>query len=107
MFRERNDKCGVDVLSSSCIACLAHLAILCEVAGRTGPVPQLEMYNHCDSALQRLGALTYELHFDEYTHLDLLLGVRLSSCCFLIAMTQMGDLHRILGGNLYRSSMFA
>jgi len=71
------------VLSSNCIACLAHLAILCEVAGRTG-LPQLEMYNLCDLALQRLGTLTSELHFDEYTYLDLLLGVRLSSCCFLI-----------------------
>ena len=95
------------MLGSNCIACLAHLAILCEeVAGRTG-LPQLETYNLCDSTLQRLGTLTSELHFDEYTHLDLLLGVRLSSCCFLIAMTQMGDLHRILGGSLYQSLMFA
>ena len=34
-----------------------------------------EMYNLCDSALQRLGKLTLDLHFEEYTYLDLLLGV--------------------------------
>ena len=89
------------MLGSSCVACLAHLAVVYEVVGRTGPVPQPEMYNLCDSALQRLGMLTSELHFDEYTYLDLLLGVRPSLRCFLMGMTQMGDLHRILGENRY------
>ena len=82
VFRERGDKCGAEVLGSSCIACLAHLAILYEVVGRTDPVARPEMYNLCDSALQRLGTLTSELRFDEYTYLDLLLGVRPSSRCF-------------------------
>ncbi|KAF9643913.1 hypothetical protein BDM02DRAFT_3132089 [Thelephora ganbajun] len=73
-FREHDDKIGVDVIGSSCITCLAHLAILYEVISRVDPVAKVEMDNRCDSALQRLGTLTSELHFDEYTYLDLLLG---------------------------------
>ena len=75
-FRECGDKSGADVIGSSCIACLAHLVVLYEVVCRTDPAA-VEMYNLCDSALQRLGILTSELCFDEYTYLDLLLGVRL------------------------------
>ena len=95
------------MLGSSCIACLAHLAILYEIVGRTGPIAQPEMYNLCDSALQKLGTLTSELRFDEYTYLDLLLGVRLSLRCFQTVMTQMGDSHSIPGEDLYQSLMSA
>ena len=81
--------------------------MLYEVVGQTGPVARPEMYNLCDSALQRLGTLTSELRFDEYTYLDLLLGVRPSSRCFPMLMTQTEDLHRILGENPYQSLMSA
>ena len=74
-FREYGGTSAADVISSSCIACLAHLAILYEVVCRTGPVTG-EMYDLCDSALQRLGMLTSELYLEEYTYLDLLLAVR-------------------------------
>lgn len=77
-FREHGGTSAADVISSSCIACLAHLAILYEVISRTDPVAG-EMYTFCDSALRRLGMLTSELCLEEYTHFDLLLGVRLSS----------------------------
>ena len=107
IFRERNDKCGAEVLGSSCIACLTHLAMLYEVIGQTGPVARHEMYNLYDSALQRLGTLTYELRFDKYTYLDLLLGVRPSSRRFPMVMTQTEDLHRILGENPYQYLMSA
>jgi len=73
-FRGYGDKSGADVISSSCITCLAHLAILYEAVCRTDPVAE-EMYSLCDLALQRLGVLTSELQLDEYTYLDLLLGV--------------------------------
>jgi len=75
-FNWNGSKSGVDVISSSYIACLAHLAILSEAVGRADSVAKIEMDGLCDSALQRLGKLTCEHHFDEYTHLDLLLGVR-------------------------------
>ena len=74
-FREYRGTSAADVISSSCIACLAYLAILCEVVCRTTPVAG-EMYDLCDSALRRLGMLTSELYLEEYTYLDLLLGVR-------------------------------
>ena len=76
MFNKHGDKSGADVIGISCITCLAYLAILYEAVGRTEPVVAVEMYKLCDSALQNLGALTYELRLDEYTHLDLLLKVR-------------------------------
>jgi len=90
-FNEHGNKAGADAIGISCIACLAYLAILYEIVGRTEPVAAVEMYKLCDLALQRLGTLTSELRLDEYTYLDLLLGVRSSSRCLLVLMTQMGD----------------
>ena len=84
-FRELGDESGADLIGSSCIACLAHLAILCEVICRLDPAAE-EMYNLCDSALLRLGTLSSELQSNEYTYLDLLLGVRPSLCCLQKAM---------------------
>ena len=81
-FRDHGDKIGVEVIGNNCIACLAHLAVLYEVVGRSDPVAEAEMYNPRDLTLQRLGTLTFKLHFDEYRHHDLLLGVRLSLFCF-------------------------
>jgi len=77
-FRENGDESGVDIISSSCIACLAHLAVLYEVVARMDPFAEVKMYNLCDSALRRLGMRQSNPRFDEYTYLDLLLGVRLS-----------------------------
>jgi len=96
-FREY-DKAGADLIGSSCIACLAHLAVLYEVIGRMYPDAR-EMCDLCDSALRRLGNLTSDLHFDEYTYLDLPLGVRPFFCRFLTLMAQTGDWDRMLGGN--------
>ena len=105
-FRDNDDKNRADVISSSCIACLVHLAILCEVICRADPATG-EMYALCDSALQRLGMLTSELYLDEYTYLDLLLGVRPFLRCFLTKVAQVGGWNRNLGGNRYQSSMSA
>ena len=75
-FRLHGDKSGADVVSDSCIACLAHLAVLYEIISRNDPSAKVD--GLCDSALRRFGTLTSELHLDEYTYLDLLLGVRLT-----------------------------
>jgi hypothetical protein len=83
-FRELGDKEGADVISSCCIACLANLAIIYEIICRIDPFSGSKSYILCDSALQRLGMLTSELRLDEYSHLDLLLGVRPSLSCFLV-----------------------
>ena len=103
-FHKRGNTIGADVVGSSCIACLAHLAILYEVVCRTDPAPRSEMYKPCDSALQSLGELTSELCFDEYSYLDLLLGVRPSLSYFATVMIQTGNRDRSLGRNRCRSS---
>ena len=86
-FREYGGTSAADMITSSCIACLAHLAILYEVACRTDPAAR-EMYDVCDSALRKLGVLTSELYLEEYTHFDLLLGVRPSPHRFPMAVAQ-------------------
>lgn len=103
-FHEHGDTSGVDVTGSSCITCLAHLAVLYEAFCRTDPVA-METYNRCDSALQRLGTLTYELELDEYTYFDLLLGVRSSFLCFSRMTAQVRGWDRTHGRNRSRSLM--
>ena len=93
------------MIGGSCIACLAHLAILYEAVCRTDPTAAPEMYDLWDSALQSLGEVTSKLRVDEYSYLDLLLGVRPSSFRFTMAMAQTGDLDRTLGRNRCRPSM--
>jgi hypothetical protein len=79
-FRKHGDKNGAYILSSSCIASLSHLAVLYEVTGQTDPAAKAQMDHSCDLSLQRLGELTSELQPDEYSYLDLLLGVCLTLC---------------------------
>jgi hypothetical protein len=50
-----------------------------------------------DSALQRLGTLSSELQCDEYTHLDLLLGVRVALPHLMEAVAYM-RFNRMPGG---------
>ena len=82
-FREHGDKSGADIVSSSCIACLSHLAVVYGVTGQTDPAAQARMDRLWGLALQRLGELTSGLQSDEYSYLDLLLGVRLNLRHFL------------------------
>ena len=102
-FREQGNESGAELICSSCITCLAHLAILYDVVCRKDPVAGSEMYELCDSALQRLGMITSEHHFDEYTYLDLLLEVRWF-LCFSVVITETGDRNRHRGRNRYPSS---
>ena len=75
-FIEVGDNDGATMIWSSCITCLAHLTALCELIGRTEPTANLAMSALCDSNLEKLGQLTDDMRSEEYTHLDLLLGVR-------------------------------
>ena len=75
-FQELGDKGGAGVIRSSCVNCLAHLAMLCEALSKIGPAPQTELDSLCDSVLERLGELARDARVEEYTRLDLLLGVR-------------------------------
>jgi len=76
-FLEIGDSLGAEMIQSSCVGCLAHLAVLCDLISRLDPDSKPRMDTICDSSLERLGHLTQEMNFDDYTHLDLLLGV----CC--------------------------
>lgn len=66
----------MEIIWSSCITCLAYLTALCELAGRTESAAGLAMNELCDCNLEKLGRLTEDVRTEEYTHLDLLLGVR-------------------------------
>jgi len=75
MFREIGDILGTEIIQSSCVGCLAHLAVLCDLTGRLNPNSKPQMDTVCDSALERLGSLTQRVNLEEYTYLDLLLKV--------------------------------
>jgi len=75
-FLEIGDDLGAEMIQSSCVGCLAHLAMLCDLINQEDPSSKPQMDAICDSSLERLGHLTQEMSFDEYTYLDLLLRVR-------------------------------
>jgi hypothetical protein len=106
-FRLRGDEVGAEVIGSSCIICLAHLAVLCEVICRVDPIAGTKTFELCDWALRGVGMLTSELHFAEYTHLDLLLGVRLFLYSLPTTMAQAAGWGRTPGRNHCRSSASA
>ena len=74
-FEELGDKGGADMIRSCCVNCFAHLAALCEVLSNIEPAPQTEMDALCDSSLEGLGELAQNMHMEEYTRHDVLLGV--------------------------------
>lgn len=74
-FVEIGDDSGAEMIWSSCITCLAYLTALCELVDRTEPTTS-PMNALCDTNLEKLGHLTEDTRSEEYTYLDLLLGVR-------------------------------
>ena len=76
MFVEIGDNHGAEIIQSSCITCLAYLAVLCDFVNRLEPNSGHQTNVICDSSLERLGRLTQEMDFDEYTYLDVMLRVR-------------------------------
>ena len=75
-FLQIGDTQGAEIIQSSCVGCLAHLAVLCDLIGRSQPNTKPRMDIVCDSSLERLGQLTQEMNFEEYTYFELLLKVR-------------------------------
>ena len=75
-FLEIGDTLGAEIIQRSCVGCLAHLAVLCDLIGRVDPDSKPQMDTVCDSSLERLGCLTQEMGSGNYTYLDLLLRVR-------------------------------
>ena len=75
-FQQIGDNQGAEIIQSSCVGCLAHLAVLCDLVSRSEPNFDPEMDAICDSSLERLGRLTQEMKFERYSYFDLLLRVR-------------------------------
>ena len=75
-FLNVEDNRGAEIIRSSCIACLAHLAMLCDHISRLEPNSKPQMDVVCDSSLKRLGHLSRDMRIDRYTYIDVLLGVR-------------------------------
>lgn len=73
-FREFDDKSGSGVIRDCCINCLAHLAVLCETLSQEMPT-QAGLHSLCDWSLEQLSELTKDMVTEEYSRLDLLLGV--------------------------------
>ena len=73
---EIGDIHGLEIIQSSCVGCLAHLATLCNFIGWLEPNSKPQMDEICDWSLEHLGDLTQAMGFDEYTYFDLLLRVR-------------------------------
>ena len=74
-FQELGDGSGARIIRSSCVNCLAHLAVLCQALGDGESAPQAKLDTLCDRTLERLGELAQDMHTEEYTRLDLLLRV--------------------------------
>ena len=75
-FVEIGDSLGTEIIQNSCVCCLSHLAVLCDLMGQLEPNSKPRMDDICDWSLGRLGDLTQGMCFEEYTYLDLLLRVR-------------------------------
>ena len=74
-FEDLGDKNGAGTIRSCGVICYAHLAALCEVLGEIGSTLPAEMEVVCDQGLERLGELSQNMCIEEFSRLDLLLGV--------------------------------
>ena len=74
-FVEIGDSHGAEIIQSSCVGCLSHLAVLCGFMSQLEPNSKPRLDAICDWSLEQLGDLTQGMNFDEYTYLDLLLRV--------------------------------
>ena len=75
-FLEIGDSHGAEIMQNSCVCCLAHLAMLCNLISLVEPNSKPRMDAVCGSSLERLGHLTQEVNRNGYTYFDLLLKVR-------------------------------
>ena len=76
-FIELTDTSGVGTIWTSCVTSLGHLAALCHLLGQTVPGLGSSMFDLCDLTLDKLANLSHEVHIEEYSHFDVLTGVRI------------------------------
>ena len=76
-FIDVGDSSGVGTIWTCCVTCLGHLAALCHLISQTEPTLRGSMDDLCDLTLDKLGNVSHEAHVEEYTHFDVLTGVRI------------------------------
>jgi len=78
-FSEVGDKSGVETIWACCVTCLAHLTALSHLLSRRSqrePTLRSSMDDLYDLTLNKLGALSCEVHVEVYSHFDVLTEVR-------------------------------
>ena len=78
-FIELKDTGATGTIWMSCVTSLGHLAALCHLTGQTVPTLKSLMLDLCDLTLDKLTSLSHEVHIEEYSHFDVLTGVRILS----------------------------
>ena len=76
-FTTLGDKSGVETIWTCCVTCLAHLAALCHLVGQTESTSSGPMGRLCDLTLEKLANISLEVHIEQYSHFDVLTGVRI------------------------------
>ncbi|KAF9779632.1 hypothetical protein BJ322DRAFT_1113432 [Thelephora terrestris] len=74
-FISLGDTCGVWMVWSCCVICLAHLAALCHFISQTVLALSASMNDLYDRTLDKLGKLSLEVRIEEYSNLDVLTGM--------------------------------
>ncbi|KAF9779631.1 hypothetical protein BJ322DRAFT_1168073 [Thelephora terrestris] len=74
-FISIGDTCGVWMIWSCCIMCLAHLAALCHLMSQEEPALSTPMNGLYDLALGKLCNLSLEVRIEQYSHFDVLTGM--------------------------------
>jgi hypothetical protein len=74
-FDKANDTEGASIIRSSCIACLAHLAVLYHFMSEMQSGTRATVEGLCDAALDNLGNLTQGMQLEEVSLFDLPLEV--------------------------------
>ena len=67
MFLEVGDSQGAEIIQSSYVTCLVHLAELCHLISGLEPNSKPRMDNVCDLLLEQLGYLTRGMSANGYT----------------------------------------
>ena len=81
-FIEVGNSSGVEMIWTCCVTCLAHLTALSHLIGQTELTLGGPMNDLFDLTLNKLGALSRDIHVELYSYFDLLTGVR-NSVAFL------------------------
>lgn len=89
-FTSSGDTGSIGTVLACGVICLAHLSALCHLMSQTDPASSLSMSSLYDLTLDNLGDLTLKVHIEEYSHLDLLIAVRISQ--LFVSSNEVGTL---------------